>query len=179
MTQAARRPGAALRPFAASALAWALAATLGVLAGCASPAGAPLGAARPDVLASLGAPALRSPLPGGGERLLYTTQPSGFHVYHLDFDAAGRLVHRTQVLTQERLLAIPVGQWTVADVQRTFGPPMRIEQVARFDGDIWTYRLLGDFSTRRQGHVHIDRAGVVRVVMFTDEPTPGDDLLIR
>ena len=169
----ARLPGAALRPVAAVVLA------LGLLAGCASPGGALLGTARPDVVASLGAPVSSTPLPGGGERLLYTTQPSGFQVFHLDFDARGRLVRRTQVLTQERLLAIPVGQWTVADVQRTFGPPMRVEQVARFDGDIWTYRLLGDFSTRRQGHVHIDRAGVVRVVMFTDEPTPGDELLIR
>ncbi len=169
MTMSCRFCVAALRPVTALALA------LGLLAGCAAPGGAPLGAARQDVVASLGAPTLRMPLPEGGERLLYTTQPSGFEVFHLDFDAQGRLVRRTQVLTQERLLAIPVGQWSVADVQRTFGPPMRVEHVARFDGDIWTYRLLGDFNARRQGHVHIDRAGVVQVVMFTDEPLPGDD----
>ena len=173
MTLPLRWPGAALRRAAAVAL------SIGLLAGCASPGGAPLGTARADVVASLGTPALHTPLPGGGERLLYTTQPSGFSVFHLDFDTAGRLVRRTQVLTQERLAAIPVGQWTVADVQRTFGPPMRVERVARFDGDIWTYRLMADFNTRRQGHVHIDRAGVVRRVMFTDEPTPGDDLLFR
>ena len=165
----ARLPGGALRPMAALALA------LGLLAGCASPDGAKLGTAQQEVAASLGTPALRTPLPGGGVRLLYTTQPSGFSVFHLDFDAQGRLVRREQVLTQERLAAIPVGQWTVADVQRTFGPPMRIEQVARFEGDIWTYRFMGDFNTRRQGHVHIDRAGVVRRVMFTDEPLPGEE----
>ena len=165
MTLAVRRPGAAL--------AWALA--LALLAGCASPGGAPLGAPRQGVVASLGAPALSVPLPDGGERLLYTTQPSGFQVFHLDFDAAGRLVRREQVLTQARLAAIPAGQWTVADVQRTWGPPMRVERVARFDGDIWTYRFLGDFQERRQGHVHIDRAGVVRKVVFTDEPLPGED----
>ena len=169
MTLAARLPVPALRSIAALALA------LGLLAGCASPGGAPLGAARQDVLARLGPPAFSTPLPQGGERLLYTTQPSGFQVFHLDFDATGRLVRRTQVLTQERLAAIPVGQWTVADVQRTFGPPMLVERVARFDGDIWTYRLMGDFNTRRQGHVHIDPTGVVRVVMFTDEPLPGDE----
>ncbi len=170
MTLAARLPGGgALRPMAALALAF------GLLVGCASPGGAPLGAAQQEVVASVGAPALRTPLPGGGERLLYTTQPSGFSVFHLDFDAQGRLVRREQVLTQQRLAAIPVGQWTVADVQRTFGPPMRIEQVARFDGDIWTYRFMGDFNARRQGHVHIDRTGIVRVVMFTDEPLPGEE----
>ncbi len=169
MIWAACLPGGALRPLAALALA------LGLLVGCASPDRVRLGAARADVVASMGAPVLRMPLPGGGERLLYTTQPSGFAVFHLDFDTQGRLVHREQVLTQESLAAIPVGQWTVADVQRTFGPPMRVERVARFDGDIWTYRFLGELHERRQGHVHIDRSGTVRRVMFTDEPLPGDD----
>ena len=170
MTLSLPLPGAVLRRAAALAFA------LGLLGGCASPDWTELGATRADVVASLGTPVSRTPLPGGGERLLYTTQPAGFSVYHLDFDAQGRLVHREQVLTQERLAAIPVGQWTVADVQRTFGPPMQVEHVARFDGDIWTYRFMGDFHTRRQGHVHIDRTGVVRLVMFTDEPLPGEDM---
>ena len=169
MTLPQRLPSAVLRRAAVLALA------LGLLGGCASPDWTELGAARVDVVASLGMPVSRAPLPGGGERLLYTTQPAGFSVFHLDFDAQGRLVRREQVLTQERLVAIPVGQWTVADVQRTFGPPMRVEHVARFEGDIWTYRFMDDFHTRRQGHVHIDRTGVVRRVMFTDEPLPGDD----
>ena len=169
MTLFWRLPGAGLRPAVALALA------LGLLGGCASPDGQPVGAARADVVASLGSPVSRTMLPDGGERLLYTTQPSGFSVFHLDFDAQGRLVRREQVLTQERLAAIPVGQWTVADVQRTFGPPMEVGRVARFDGDIWTYRFMDDFHTRRQGHVHLDRTGVVRLVMFTDEPEPGDD----
>ena len=169
MTLVLRSPGVVLRRAASLALA------LGLLGGCASPDWAKLGTSRADVLASLGAPVSGTLLSGGGERLLYTTQPSGFSVFHLDFDAQGRLVRREQVLTQERLAAIPLGQWTVADVQRTFGPPMRVEQVARFEGDIWTYRFMGDFNARRQGHVHIDRAGVVRRVMFTDEPLPGDE----
>ena len=169
MTLSLRLAHAAMRPVAALALA------LGLLGGCVSPDGAQLGAERADVVASLGAPVSITPLPGGGERLLYTTQPSGFSVFHLEFDAQGRLVRREQVLTQERLAAIPVGEWTVAEVQRTFGPPMEVGRVARFDGDIWTYRFMDDFHTRRQGHVHIDRMGVVRLVMFTDEPLPGDD----
>ena len=161
------------RTAACGAVVMALA--LGLLGGCASPDGAQFGAQRADVVARLGAPVSAAPLPGGGERLLYSAQPSGFTVFLLDFDAQGRLVQREQVLTQARLAAIPVGQWTVADVQRTFGPPMRVERVARFDGDIWTYRFMDDFHARRQGHVHIDRTGVVRLVMFTDEPLPGDD----
>ena len=162
MTLVLRSPGVVLRRAASLALA------LGLLGGCASPDWAKLGTSRADVLASLGTPVSGTPLSGGGERLLYTTQPSGFSVFHLDFDAQGRLVRREQVLTQERLAAIPLGQWTVADVQRTFGPPMRVEQVARFEGDIWTYRFR-QLSDPRLAHVHLDRQGTVRQVLFTDE----------
>jgi hypothetical protein len=48
-----------------------------------------------------------------------------------------------------------------------------VEKVARFDGDIWTYRFL-EISRRRMLHVHIDPTGVVRRVMTTDEPEPSE-----
>ena len=51
------------------------------------------------------------------------------------------------------------------------GPPALVERVALFDGDIWTYRFLEN-GWSRQAHIHLDPAGVVRRVMFTDEPTP-------
>ncbi|NMM81943.1 hypothetical protein B2J86_13585 [Acidovorax sp. SRB_14] len=162
------RARSSLRALAATALALLLAA-------CASPDFERPGASRAEVVARLGAPAGISPLAGGGERLLYTTQPAGYQAFHLDFDAGGRLVRKEQVLTFAKLSAVVPGQWTLADVQRTFGRPMLVERVARFDGDIWTYRFLDDFSTRRQAHIHIDRSGVVRLVMFTDEPVPSDD----
>ncbi|GKS83026.1 membrane protein [Acidovorax sp. SUPP1855] len=144
-----------------------------VLTACASPDFVKPGASRAEVLQNLGPPVSVTPLPGGGERLLYTTQPAGRQVYHMDFDAGGRLVRTDQVLTFNNLAGIPAG-WTVDDVRRTFGPPMRVEQVARFDGDIWTYRFRDDLGTRRFGHVHIDPRGVVVNVMFTDEPDPRD-----
>ena len=73
-----------------------------------------------------------------------------------------------QVLTQARFENLPVGVWTTADVQRTFGAPLRVERVARFEGDIWNYRFRQN-SDPRLAHVHLDRQGVVRLVMFTDE----------
>ncbi|WCM93060.1 hypothetical protein M5C99_22480 [Acidovorax sp. NCPPB 2350] len=151
----------------------AMAGLAALLAACASPDFLQPGARRDDVLRELGPPYSSTALPGGGERLLYSTQPAGRQVYHLDFDATGRLVRRDQVLTFQNLAGIPAG-WSVEDVRRTFGPPMRVEQVARFDGDIWTYRFLDDLRTRRFAHVHIDRRGVVQKVMFTDEPDPRD-----
>jgi hypothetical protein len=54
-------------------------------------------------------------------------------------------------------------------VLRNLGRPALVERVARFDGDIWTYRFL-EATRPRQVHVHLDPAGLVRQLMFTDEP---------
>lgn len=158
--------GPALRRAAASL-------ALLLLAACASPDWEKPGALREDVLARLGTPRSTQSLPDGGQRLLYSTLPAGYQVFHLDFDASGRLVRTTQVLTQQRFESIPVNQWSARDVEATFGPPIRLEQVARFDGDIWTYHFIDDLGTRRFAYVHIDRAGVVRRVMFADEFSGG------
>jgi hypothetical protein len=135
--------------------------------GCALPAREKAGALRAEVVARLGPPTAVFALPAG-ERLLYSELPAGFAAYNLDFDASGRLVRNEQVLTQARFENLPVGVWTAADVQRTFGAPLRVERVARFEGDIWTYRFRQN-SDPRLAHVHLDRQGVVRLVMFTDE----------
>jgi hypothetical protein len=145
----------------------ALLALVVQLTGCAMPAREKPGALRAEVRARLGPPTATYPLPAG-ERLLYSELPAGFAAYHLDFDASGRLVRSEQVLTQARFENIPTGVWTRADVQQTFGAPLRVERVARFEGDIWTYRFRQN-SDPRLAHVHLDPQGVVRLVMFTDE----------
>ena len=137
------------------------------ISGCALPAREKAGALRAEVVARLGPPTAVFALPAG-ERLLYSELPAGFAAYNLDFDASGRLVRNEQVLTQARFESRPVGVWTTADVQRTFGAPLRVERVARFEGDIWTYRFRQN-SDPRLAHVHLDRQGVVRQVLFTDE----------
>lgn len=162
-----------------SCRAWLRAALLAglaaLLSACAfSPAFQSPGTPRAEVVRHLGNPYSAQPLPGGGERLLYTTQPSGREIYHVDFDAAGLLVRTEQVLTSSRLHAIPFGQWTLQDLRAYFGPPMLVERVASFDGVVWTYRFMEDINLRRLAHVHIDAAGIVRKVMFTDEPVPDD-----
>ena len=144
------------------------------LTGCAFPAKEAPGAQQAEVLARLGSPTAIFALPDGQQRLLYSELPAGFAAYNLDFDAAGRLERNEQVLTQTRFETIPVGVWTLADVQRTFGPPLLVERVARFDGDIWTYRFRQN-SDPRLAHVHLDRQGIVRMVMFTDEMPSFDN----
>ena len=138
------------------------------LAGCAVPEWQKPGTPQAEVERAMGRPTLAVPLPGGGERLLYSRQPAGQQVYHMDFDAPRRLGRVTQVLTLEAFHALRNGEDTRDSVMRQFGPPALVEHVASFKGDIWTYRIL-DASIARQAHVHIDPAGVVRRVMFTDE----------
>lgn len=145
----------------------ALAALAAQLAGCALVASEKPGATREEVIGRQGPPTAVVALPSG-ERLLYSELPAGSAAYNLDFNASGQLVSNRQVLTQTGFETIPVGTWTASDVQGTFGPPLRVERVARFDGDIWTYRFRQN-SDLRLAHVHLDRQGVVRMVMFTDE----------
>jgi hypothetical protein len=160
-----------LRHLRAGAAALAL---CGLLSACASPDREKPGAARAEVVARLGAPYSATALESGGERLLYSTLPAGRQVFHLDFDAAGRLERVEQVLTFARFSGIALNQWSRADVERTFGPPTLVGRVARFDGDVWTYRFMDDYEPRL-AHIHIDRAGTVRQLVFTDDQPPDDD----
>ena len=146
----------------------ALLAAAALAAGCAAPERLAPGTPRAQVLAGLGTPTSTLALPGGGERLLYSRQPAGQQVYHVELDAHQRVVRVAQVLTLEQFQSLRQGQDTRQDVRERFGPPALVERVARFDGDVWSYRIL-DLGEPRQAHVHIDPAGVVRQVLFTDE----------
>lgn len=158
---------AAVRP----ALACTVAALLA--AGCATPARVAPGALKDEVVARLGPAQAVHALPSG-ERLIYTELPAGSAAYNLDFDASGRLVRNEQVLTQGHFERLVSGGWSAQEVRRMFGPPVRVERVARFDGDIWTYRFRQN-SDLRLAHVHMDRQQVVRQVIFTDELPDFDD----
>lgn len=146
--------------------AWAMAGLW--LAGCAVPEWQKIGSGRAEVLEDMGRPTLTVALPEGGERLVYSRQPAGQQVYHLDFDARQRLTRVQQVLTMQQFFTLRNDIDTRDSVLRQFGPPALVEHVASFKGDIWTYRLLENGASR-QAHVHIDPTGVVRRVMFTDE----------
>lgn len=142
------------------------------LAGCAGmPERLAPGTPRADIEQRLGRPTAEYPL-ADGRRLQYSRQPGGQQVYNLDLDAAGRLRQREQVMTPEWLEQhIAVDRWRREDVLFHLGRPALVERVARFQGDVWTYRFLA-VNLPRLVHVHIDPDGVVRRVVFADEPMP-------
>ena len=152
-------------PAAAAMLAVAL------LAGCAYPTQFDPGASEQTVQAKLGAPYSVVALPDGGQRWLYSTQPMGREAFQMFFAADGRLRHTEQVLTAKRFGAIRNGEYTRQQLLQDFGPPMEVTQVYSFHGHIFTYRFW-DNNIKRFAHVHVDPQGVVRRVMFMDEPLP-------
>ncbi|MBS3020876.1 hypothetical protein DJFAAGMI_03640 [Comamonas sp. PE63] len=138
------------------------------LAGCMVPQWQKPGMPQAEVERGMGKPTLVVALPEGGQRLVYSQQPAGQQVYHMDFDAQRKLVRVEQVLDTAHFFALRNGVDTRDDVYRMFGPPAIVEGVYSFKGDIWTYRFL-DNTFGRRAHVHIDPQGVVQKVMFTDE----------
>lgn len=145
----------------------------GLLSACATmPEKLQTGQSRAEIESRLGTPTAIYALTDG-TRLQYSRQPAGQQVYNLDLDRSGRLVKVEQVLDAPLLQRIVVDRWARDDVLRFLGRPARVERVARFDGDIWTYRYF-EGTWARLVHVHLDPAGVVRRVMHTDEPLPDD-----
>lgn len=108
------------------------------LSACATPAVQP-GMSRDDVVTRMGQPSSVLPLEAG-TRLQYSRQPAGQQVFNVDLDASGRVVQVRQMLVAQELERISVGQWTRADVERSFGPPAFVEHAAHWPGDILTYR---------------------------------------
>ena len=144
--------------------ALALAALL--LAGCAHPwnvVGMPPGTPREAVLAKAGPPTRSLRMPDGIERLQYSMQPFGRASFNVDFDGQGRLVQAYQALTENNLNRIEANVWTVADVEREFGPPGMVDGVYSWPGPVWTY-YWRDFAAGSNMFywVYLDSQGVVR-----------------
>jgi hypothetical protein len=57
----------------------------------------------------------------------------------------------------------------------SWGKPALVERVARFDGDIWTYRYQ-DFGRSWFLHVHLDPQRVVRQILTLEEFSGPPDL---
>ena len=139
-----------------------------LLAGCASPSRMPAGSTSDAARTQLGKPTAEYPLPDGGRRLQYSELPAGFNVWNLDYDAGGRLLSVDQALRYADFDRITIGQWRADDVLRLLGQPWRIERVASFNGPVWTYRFT-DINNPRRIHIHIDPAGVVQRILYTDD----------
>jgi len=147
------------------------------LAGCAGwvgprfPMSQPLGSTRAEVLTRLGAPTASYPLPLG-ERLQYSFLPAGVTVYNLDLDADGRLQRVDQPLLRSRIdTDMVIDQTRAEDIRLLYGQPLRVDQVARFEGTVWVYQFL-DLNEPFYAYLHLDLQGVLRRVVYQQVRNP-------
>lgn len=143
---------------------WCVAVLAVWLASCAGfPYGGyeiPPGTPRDAVIARSGPPTRVVPLPGGGERLQYSLQPTGREAWMVDVDASGKVVRAYQALTFENFNRIQPG-WTMADVEREFGPPAKVDSVASWRGPIWTWRWRDNANADMFYYVYFDERAIV------------------
>jgi hypothetical protein len=119
------------------------------------------GTPRGAILAHNGPPTRVVPLAGGGERLQYSLQPDGQQTWMVDVDAGGNVVRAYNALTFENFNRIQPG-WTMADIEREFGPPARVDGVASWDGPVWTWRWRDIANADMFYYVYFDGRGIVQ-----------------
>jgi hypothetical protein len=98
------------------------------------------GMTREEVIATLGRPTAELER-NGMRRLQYSRQPMGQSVVMVDLTPDGRVQQSREVMNLAEFSAIDVsGNSTRDDILWAFGPPARIDRVASWLGDIWSYR---------------------------------------
>ena len=144
---------------------WATLVLAALLASCAGfphgGYGIPPGTPRDAVIARAGPPTRVVPLPGGGQRLQYSLQPTGREAWMVDVDAGGKVVRAYQALTLENFNRIQPG-WTAADIEREFGPPAKVDRVSSWPGPVWTWRWRDVANADMFYYVYFDERGIVR-----------------
>ncbi|HSI54339.1 MAG: hypothetical protein ACAH21_03865 [Ramlibacter sp.] len=142
-----------------------LASIVALLAGCVGGPFAsyefPPGTPREAVVARMGQPQRVFRLPNG-ERLEYSMQPFGQQAWMVDVDASGRVMQTRQVLTEENFHRIVPGTWTLADVQREFGRPAKVDAVTSWNGAVLTYRWKDVANSNMFYWVYLDPNNVVQ-----------------
>ena len=98
------------------------------------------GQGRAGVIASMGAPSLELPRPGGGVRLVYARGPMGRETYMVDLDAAGQVAAWHQALDTARFAALPMGLSREA-LLFELGPPAERRPAGRLPGEVWSWRF--------------------------------------
>jgi hypothetical protein len=139
------------------------------LAGCATPAGVPVGAEQAAVLARVGAPAERHALPAG-ERWVYPGGGLQQQTWMVDVDQSGHVVQVRQALAMEHFMRVRVGVDTTADIRREFGPPRLAQEFARVNLTAWLYAYQEDGLWNSEMAIYFDPQGIVRRIENGPDP---------
>lgn len=133
-----------------------------LLTACASPLSLKPGTSIADARAALGRPTAELLLPGGGSRLQYSGQPFNQSVWNADFDAQGRLVNATEMMSDAAFHRIRAGEDTQSEVLRDFGPPAYVYHYRLKNESAFMYRYYTHGGFKAAMFVYFDPAGVVK-----------------
>ncbi|VVE25893.1 lipoprotein [Pandoraea horticolens] len=162
----------ALRPIAA--LRWLVAGALTLsLTACLTPPWQqlpPSGASQAEVQAQLGKPREVYPLAPGVTRWLYPTKPFGEETIAADFDAQGRLLGTTQVLSTQEFNKVEIDKWTKTDILHHFGEPVETSYFPLMKREVWSYRFKQDDVWFSLMHFYFDAEGVVKTTQISPDP---------
>lgn len=145
----------------------------GLLGGCANPRLLVTGqSTEADVRARMGNPT-DTRVGQDGERIWdYATAPEGLETYRVRFGPDGKVKDVTQLLTEEQLDKIVVGESTQADVRLLLGRPW--EEATYMPGLTWTWRYLRIGSIPGWLIVTFNPDGTVRDKIAVVEQTDDD-----
>jgi hypothetical protein len=152
----------------------ALCATLllSACAGYAPPSDLQPGAAEASVVAVMGPPTLRLPLPdGSGHRLVFARGPMGKHTYMVDVDRESRVRRWNQALGEAQFARIPVGM-NRDELLLTLGPPAERQRMGITPTELWSYRY--ENNDCKWYRVELDLQGIVVGGIYSRDPVCGE-----
>jgi hypothetical protein len=113
--------------------------------------------------ARLGQPSETYPLPDGGKRLMWPTQPFGETTVAADVSATGSIQNVRQVLQPNEFSRAQVGTWTKHDVLTSFGRPEESVYFPLTKREVWSYRYQEGGVWKLLYNFSFDQAGVLRM----------------
>lgn len=146
---------------------------LAMLAACANMADIPPGAPLHEVQARFGQPNFTCPAENGGQRLIWTQQPSGQYAWGTNVDASNYIDRVVPLLTDEHFRVLASGVWTQERVRCEFGPPAEITTVGMPSVSqlVWSYRYRQNSAWNSLMHVYFGQDGQ-QVTRFHPGPDP-------
>jgi len=148
----------------------------GTVAGCANPwqRFAP-GDDASRVIASLGTPRESYPLPNGGHRLMWPTQPMGETTTAADVDASGKVTSIQQILNNNAFALAEMDKWTEHDVLVHFGQPVCKGYFPLMKRAVWTYRYRDADVWYMMYNFYFDDSGILRTTSKSNDPLHDPD----
>lgn len=143
------------------------------LAGCGTMTQVAPGTPLQTVISQYGQPTVSCPNPNGGQRVVWSQEPSGVYVWRADVDANGTVSGFTQVLAAKEFEVLNQGTWDTERVKCHFGPPSQTKTYPNNpDQLVWLYQYMGDQpSGFMLLYVTINKA-TNRVLKYATAPNP-------